>query len=57
MAKVTPEAMAAISKAMKNRTVKQYDMGEKETVISRVTYDEKDRQVSRQLIGRIKHGT
>lgn len=56
MAKVTPEAADAMSKALKNRTVKQYDRGEKETVIRRVIYDDKDRQIFSRVIGRIEHG-
>ena len=56
MAKVTREAIKAMSKALKNRSVKQYDIGETETVIRRVIYDDKGRQIHSCSIGRIEHG-
>lgn len=56
MAKVTPEAADAFSEAIRNRSVKQYDRGEKETVIRRVIYDDKARPINSHVIGRIEHG-
>lgn len=56
MVKITREAVDAMSKALKNRSVKQYDIGEKETVIRRVIYDDKGRQIHSYNIGRIEHG-
>lgn len=56
MAKITPEAADAMSKALKPRSIKRIDVGDKFTTTSRVTYDDKGKVVSNKILGSIKHG-
>lgn len=56
MAKVTPEAAKALSSALKGRSIKRYDVGEKFTTVSRVKYDDDGNPVAIKRLGSIEHG-
>ena len=56
MAKVTAEAAKAQASALKARSVKRYDVGEKFTSVSRIKYDKEDNPISTKRLGTIEHG-
>lgn len=56
MAKVTEEAADAYAKALKGRSIKRYDVGDKFTIITRVTYDDKGKPKSSERLGSTQHG-